>query len=93
MTRSTRIALAAAAVVALVLAGAFLASEHPDGLERTAEDLGFAAAARPQPALLPDYTVPGVAGGVSTALAGLLGAGACLAVAAGIAALARRRAA
>ena len=90
MTRATRLVIAATAVVALVLAGAFLASDRPDGLERTAEDLGFVDAARPQPALLPDYTVPGVAGGGSTVFAGLLGAGACLAVAAGIAALARR---
>ncbi|MCK6487635.1 MAG: PDGLE domain-containing protein [Planctomycetes bacterium] len=90
MTRFPRLALTAAVVLALVLAGAFLASDRPDGLERTAEDLGFADAARPQPALLPDYTVPGIAGGGSTVLAGLLGAGVCLAVAAGIAALARR---
>lgn len=90
MTRATRLVIAASAAVALVLAGACLASDRPDGLERTAQDLGFAAAARPQPALLPDYTVPGIAGGGSTVLAGLLGAGVCLAVAAGIAALARR---
>lgn len=90
MGRATRLITAATAVVALVLAGAFLASDRPDGLERTAADLGFAAAAQTQPALLPDYSVPGIAGGGSTVLAGLLGAGVCLAVAAGIAALARR---
>jgi cobalt/nickel transport protein len=91
VTSATRLVLASTAVVALVLAGAFLASDRPDGLEHTAQDLGFSAAAQPQPALLPDYTVPGVAGGGGTLLAGLLGTGACLAVAAGVAALAARQ--
>ena len=52
-----------------------LASAHPDGLERVAEDQGFIEQARDAPyQVLPDYTIPGVSNErVSTVLAGLVG--------------------
>jgi cobalt/nickel transport system permease protein len=66
------VGLAIAAVVVIVLAP--LASSDPDGLERAAEDLGFLDAARDAVfSIIPDYTVPGVDGNVSTILAGLVG--------------------
>jgi cobalt/nickel transport protein len=53
------------------------ASPHPDGLERVAEDHEFAGAAAEKPLspeVLPDYTVPGIAGeSLSTAIAGGIG--------------------
>ena len=64
--------LAIAAFVVIVLAP--LASPDPDGLERVAEDKGFLGAA--QDALytiIPDYTIPGIDGTLSTILAGLIG--------------------
>ncbi|MBC7343900.1 MAG: PDGLE domain-containing protein [Clostridia bacterium] len=62
-----------------VLIAVFLspfASSWPDGLERVAEDTGFAHLAQVLlEAPFMDYMVPGVeAEGVSTSLAGLLGA-------------------
>jgi len=67
-------------LVGLVIAGFIallspLASAHPDGLERVAEDHGFLEQARDAPyQVLPDYTVPGVSNErVSTILAGLVG--------------------
>ena len=51
-----------------------LASSDPDGLERVAEDLGFLGMARDAVySIIPDYTVPGVDGNLSTILAGLIG--------------------
>jgi hypothetical protein len=52
-----------------------LASPHPDGLERVAEDKGFIQRAREAPfAILPDYVLPGVQNeGVATILAGIVG--------------------
>jgi hypothetical protein len=64
--------LVIAALVVVVLAP--LAAADPDGLERVAEDQGFLAAAEEAiEGLLPDYTIPGLDGGVSTILAGLIG--------------------
>lgn len=75
------------------------ASSAPDGLERTAEKLGFAAmeesssAAVRRVAPLPDYAVPGVADErAATGLAGLLGTLAVFVVALGAGALLARRA-
>jgi len=52
-----------------------LASPHPDGLERVAEDTGFIE--RAQDAwyeIIPDYTFPGIAGeGMATIIAGIVG--------------------
>jgi cobalt/nickel transport protein len=67
-------------VAAVVLAGLLspFASSRPDGLERVAQDKGFADTASGKPVFpgspMPDYTVPGVADQrVSTALAGVVG--------------------
>ena len=66
------IGLAIAAVVVIVLAP--LASSDPDGLERVAEDLGVLEQARDAVySIIPDYSVPGVDGNLSTILAGLIG--------------------
>lgn len=64
-------------VLLAVLVSPF-ASSSPDGLERVAEDQGFATKAANAPtwskAPAPDYAVPGVPrAGLSTAAAGLLG--------------------
>jgi cobalt/nickel transport system permease protein len=63
-------------VVALTLTlMAPLASSHPDGLERVAEDLGFIGAARETPyEIIPDYVLPGISNGaLATIAAGILG--------------------
>ena len=59
------------------------ASAQPDGLERVAEDQGFADRAQDAPlSLLPDYTVPGVEDEtLSTILAGVAGVLAVAAIA------------
>lgn len=63
------------AVALLVVAFAPLASAHPDGLERVAENQGFARQAKePLLCVLPDYVFPGVAGeAFSTVLSGVVG--------------------
>ena len=64
--------LAIAALIVVVLAP--LASADPDGLERVAGDHGFLQSARDALySIIPDYTVPGVDGNLSTILAGLIG--------------------
>ena len=52
-----------------------LASSHPDGLERVAEDKGFIDAAQdPWYEIVPDYLFPGIGNeAVATILAGLVG--------------------
>lgn len=52
-----------------------LASPHPDGLERVAEDTGFIGQAEDSPyVVMPDYTMPGIQNGtVSTIIAGVSG--------------------
>lgn len=51
-----------------------LASGDPDGLERVAEDQGFLERAQdPLFNLLPDYTIPGLDGPITTILAGVIG--------------------
>ena len=66
------VGLVIAALVVVVLAP--LASADPDGLERVAGDHGFVESARDALySIIPDYTVPGVDGNVSTILAGLIG--------------------
>lgn len=52
------------------------ASSWPDGLERVAENYGFIQQAHETsltPAIIPDYEMPGLHGGWSTAAAGFLG--------------------
>ena len=66
------VGLAIAALIVIILAP--LASADPDGLERVAGDQGFLATARDALySIIPDYTVPGVDGNLSTILAGLIG--------------------
>ena len=66
------VGLAIAALVVIVLAP--LASGDPDGLERVATDQGFIETAQDAAySIIPDYTVPGIEGSVSTILAGLIG--------------------
>jgi len=66
------VGLAIAALIVVVLAP--LASADPDGLERVAGDHGFLQSARDAIySIIPDYTVPGVDGNLSTILAGLIG--------------------
>ncbi len=69
-----------ALVVCLVVAAILspFASPWPDGLERVAERLGFAARAEGPATVsapIPDYVFPGIASeGLATAIAGLIGA-------------------
>jgi cobalt/nickel transport system permease protein len=66
-------------VAGLAIAGGLtllspLASGDPDGLERVAEDQGFLERAQdPSYNILPDYTIPGLDGPVSTILSGVVG--------------------
>lgn len=64
--------LVLAALVVVVFAP--LASGDPDGLNRVAENLGFAQHEQPAPyEILPGYEVPFLTGNASTIVAGLLG--------------------
>ncbi|HEX5015011.1 MAG TPA: PDGLE domain-containing protein [Candidatus Limnocylindrales bacterium] len=66
------VGLAIAAGTVILLAP--LASSDPDGLERVAGDQGFLGNARDALfSIIPDYTVPGINGNLSTILAGLIG--------------------
>ncbi|MBT3219961.1 MAG: cobalamin biosynthesis protein CbiN [Proteobacteria bacterium] len=67
-----------AAIIVLILllsaSAAFVASSSPDGLERVAEDLGFAEHETTYfSAPMEDYAMPRVPGGLSGVLAGVLG--------------------
>jgi cobalt/nickel transport system permease protein len=71
-----RIALGSVIALITVSLAALFASASPDGLERVAEDLGFLDQGQgPAFELLPDYTIPGLDGTVSTILAGAVGVG------------------
>jgi hypothetical protein len=85
---------ALALVAAIVIVLAPLASSDPDGLERVAEDIGFAASGEAAPfELLPDYSVPFVDDGpASLILAGLIGVGLLLVIAWSLGRLLARRA-
>jgi len=69
-----------------------LASSHPDGLERVAEDQGFIDRAREAPyQVIPDYQFPGIGNETTaTILAGLVGTLAMFGIGAGVAWLLRR---
>jgi len=75
MDSRKRLLVIGIAIAALVAASsAWIASGEPDGLERVAEDKGFDEAAQdPGYEILPDYTVPGIDGEMSTVIAGLIG--------------------
>jgi cobalt/nickel transport system permease protein len=72
-------AMGAVTLVGLAIAGALallspLASGDPDGLERVAEDQGFLERAQdPAYNILPDYSIPGLDGPLSTILSGVIG--------------------
>jgi len=90
---STRVVLAVGLLVALLLAGvvSVYASAAPDGLERVAEDTGFADKAEEHPASegpLADYEL---GDGEGTGVAGVVGVVVVLAVATGGAYALRRR--
>jgi cobalt/nickel transport system permease protein len=72
-----------------------LASSAPDGLEHALELLGIAGGSGPTAqspvGVLPDYTIPGLEGGLSTILAGLVGVLIVVALGYSIAMLIRRR--
>ncbi|HEY75708.1 MAG TPA: cobalamin biosynthesis protein CbiM [Thermoflexia bacterium] len=70
-----------------------LASPHPDGLERVAEDLGFIEAAQEAPfEVIPDYVFPGLSNeALATIVAGVVGTIIVFGIAVGVAALYRRR--
>ncbi len=90
-TRRLWAVLLAALAVAAFLSP--LASPSPDGLERVAEDHGFAGRARTWlTTLFPDYTIPGLSHpALATALAGIAGTLLTLAAGWGLAALLNRR--
>ena len=88
--------MAVAVAIGLAMAISPFASSSPDGLERVAEDRGFADVARTsaiqEGSPVPDYRFPGVRSEVAaTALAGLVGTLIVFALATGLAALLRRR--
>jgi hypothetical protein len=87
-------------VIGLVLAFGLallspLASSHPDGLERVAEDEGFLDQAEDSPyQLIPDYAFPGIENdAVATIVAGLVGTGLLFGLGYGLAWILRRRSA
>jgi hypothetical protein len=82
--------LAIAAIVVIVLAP--LASPDPDGLESVGGSQGWIEGALdPIYSIIPDYTVPGLDGGASTIVAGLIGVGIVFLVMIGLGRLLRRR--
>lgn len=63
--------------ISMACALSLFASSEPDGLERVAEDQGFAEKAEGQEAMhspMPDYAIPGIENeALATSLAGLVG--------------------
>lgn len=70
-----------------------LASPHPDGLERVAENEGFMDQAKDAPyQVIPDYSYPGIENdALATIVAGLVGTALLFALGYGLAWLLRRR--
>jgi cobalt/nickel transport system permease protein len=91
-TRGTLVAVTAVGL-AFAIGAAFLsplASSSPDGLERVAEDQGFLERAQdPAYNVLPDYSIPGLEGPLSTILSGVIGLLIVFALVYGITLLAR----
>jgi len=81
------------ALAVLVAALSPLASSHPDGLERVAEDQGFIEEAQgPWYKVIPDYLFPGIGNeAVATILAGIVGTLLVCGVTWGLGKLAARR--
>jgi cobalt/nickel transport system permease protein len=90
--RWSAVGLALALAVTLLVP---LASPHPDGLERVAEELGFIRAARDAPyQIIPDYVLPGISDeALATIAAGVVGTLIVAGVAFGVARLRREAAA
>ncbi|MDQ1288295.1 MAG: cobalt/nickel transport system permease protein [Actinomycetota bacterium] len=92
-----RVFLVTGLLITLVLAGfvSTFASSSPDGLEKVAEDQGFAGTARKHPLAgspVEGYAVAGVDDEhLSGALAGVIGVGATLALGGGLFLVLRRR--
>ncbi len=93
MRKRTGLILGGLVIAAIIaVSSAWLASSHPDGLERVAEDKGFIETAKdPGFEILPDYTIPGIDGEISTALAGIAGVVILLGAGLGAGYLLRRR--
>lgn len=93
---STRQIVGSGLVIAILLALLSpFASSAPDGLESVLARLGIGATSGPSAAspvgVLPDYTIPGLEGGLSTILAGLVGVLIVVAIGYSLAMLIRRR--
>lgn len=93
---STRQIVGAGLAIAILLALLSpFASSAPDGLESVLERLGIGATSGPSATspvgVLPDYTIPGLEGGLSTILAGLVGVLIVVAIGYSVAMLIRRR--
>ncbi len=90
---STRVVLVVGLLVALLLAGvvSVYASGAPDGLERVAEDTGFADKADEHPAAEGPFADYELGGGGGTGVAGVVGVVVVLALATGGAYALRRR--
>jgi hypothetical protein len=88
MKRSWWWAVGLAIALLFVFVLAPLASDNPDGLEKVAEDKGFAESAKePRYEWLPDYTIPGVESEYwSTVLSGAIGVGIVFILVVGLAA-------
>lgn len=93
MDSRMRLLIAGVAIAVLVVgSSAWLASGDPDGLERVAEEEGFVETARdPGYEILPDYTVPGIDGEISTAIAGIIGVALIAVIGLGLGRLLARR--
>ncbi len=93
MDSRVRLLIAGVAIAVLVaVSSAWVASGDPDGLERVAEEEGFIETARdPGYEVLPDYTVPGIDGEISTAVAGIIGVALMAAIGLGLGRLLARR--
>lgn len=93
---STRQIVGSGLAIAILLALLSpLASSAPDGLEFVLTRLGIGATSGPSATspvgVLPDYTIPGLEGGLSTILAGLVGVLIVVAIGYSLAMLIRRR--
>jgi uncharacterized membrane protein YtjA (UPF0391 family) len=61
-------------VIIITVLASFLASAHPDGLEKVAESLGFIEMASDRTSVMSGYAFPAFPeGGISTASAGIAG--------------------
>jgi cobalt/nickel transport system permease protein len=90
--RSDLVVGAGLAIAALLALLSPLASGDPDGLERVAEDQGFLERAQDAPYnVLPDYTIPGLDGPLSTIASGIVGLLIVFALAYGITLIVRGR--